>query len=227
MNRIARHFDRILDNNEYEFFKKKNWYYYQNLKELYQSLVPRGARVLDVGCGTGDILASLQPGYGLGIDISKRMIQRARHKWRRDPKIRFYQTSPDRLKLQTKFDYIILADVIEHLTNVNFTINSLCRFCSKRTQIIISMANPLWEPILLISEMLHLKAREGPHKRISIRNLEDILIQYGFCIQDKGFRFLIPIYIPWFSRVVNDNFYKVLYLRRLGENFFLVARLKD
>lgn len=37
-------------------------------------LVPEGQRVLDLGCGGGDLLASLKPAYGVGVDISEKSI---------------------------------------------------------------------------------------------------------------------------------------------------------
>ena len=37
-------------------------------------------RVLEVGCGTGDLLAALKPKEGIGVDISPRLIEEARRK---------------------------------------------------------------------------------------------------------------------------------------------------
>ena len=41
-------------------------------------LVGEGARVLELGCGTGDLLAQLEPSYGVGVDFSEGMIAQAR-----------------------------------------------------------------------------------------------------------------------------------------------------
>ncbi len=41
-------------------------------------LIPKGKRVLEIGCGIGDTLASLEPSYGLGIDFSPGMIEQAK-----------------------------------------------------------------------------------------------------------------------------------------------------
>ncbi|HEX4651686.1 MAG TPA: class I SAM-dependent methyltransferase, partial [Granulicella sp.] len=41
-------------------------------------LIGEGARVLELGCGTGDLLAALKPSYGVGVDVSDGMIAEAR-----------------------------------------------------------------------------------------------------------------------------------------------------
>src|SRR6185369_7862668 len=66
--------------DERDRWREKNAYYYRSIEELVRFVVPAGARVLEVGCGTGDLLAALQPSVGVGIDASPRMIERARHK---------------------------------------------------------------------------------------------------------------------------------------------------
>lgn len=56
----------------------KNKYYYRNDRSYMGFLVPEGARVLDLGCGIGDLLAALRPSHGVGIDGSREMIKEAR-----------------------------------------------------------------------------------------------------------------------------------------------------
>ena len=41
-------------------------------------LIPEGARVLELGCGTGDMLAALEQSFGVGVDFSAGMIAQAR-----------------------------------------------------------------------------------------------------------------------------------------------------
>jgi len=41
-------------------------------------LIPDGARVLELGCATGDLLAALRPAVGVGVDFSEPMIDVAR-----------------------------------------------------------------------------------------------------------------------------------------------------
>src|SRR4029077_8406880 len=56
----------------------RHQYYAKQVQRLVQSLVTPGSRVLEVGCGLGDLLAKLDASRAVGIDISPRMIEQAR-----------------------------------------------------------------------------------------------------------------------------------------------------
>src|SRR4051812_49035115 len=61
-------------------WRARNAYYYRAIEDLVRFVVPEGQRVLEIGCGTGDLLAAVKPGYGVGVDIAPRMIETARAK---------------------------------------------------------------------------------------------------------------------------------------------------
>src|SRR5262245_27783726 len=69
----------------------KGWagHYHRRLAQVYQFLVAPGQRVLELGCGQGDLLAALDPTVGVGVDFSIDMVERAR---RRHPNLRFIHT---------------------------------------------------------------------------------------------------------------------------------------
>src|SRR5262249_47758601 len=56
----------------------RNRSYHEQDYSYFRFLIPEGARVLDIGCGTGRLLAALKPSHGVGIDLSPRMIEIAR-----------------------------------------------------------------------------------------------------------------------------------------------------
>ena len=61
-------------------------YYQQLLRRQYAFWVPPGLRVLEVGCGLGDLLAAVKPARGVGVDFSPAMIALARD---RHPELHF------------------------------------------------------------------------------------------------------------------------------------------
>lgn len=178
---------------EYDYWKQKNWYYYAALKKLYGEFIPRANSVLEIGCGTGDILASLEPSTGLGIDISEEMIQRAAKK---HPSLQFRVI--DLFAHQEAFDHqnVMLADVLEHLDDPPAFMKKLRTLLAPGTTVVVSVANPLWEPILMIAEKLKMKMPEGPHHRMSIKENDHMFDEAGFAIKQKGYRLLIPKPLP-------------------------------
>lgn len=227
MSKVAEHFNTIAHN--YDHYKEKNWYYYKNLKNLFKELIAPHKKVLEVGCGTGDVLVALDLEQGVGIDISEELIKIAQTKHVAQSRVSFLagdiKNYVPTLKLQ-KFDYIFMSDVIEHLEDVPAMIKYISEIAESQAKLIISMANPLWEPLLLLLEKLKLKMPEGPHIRISGEKLEGILEAYGFKTTAKGQRLIFPAFVPYFSNVINKYFYHLPIFRKLGLLMFWVCEKK-
>ena len=63
--------------------KQDSWHglgrwYHRRLEEIYRFHISPNQKVLELGCGNGDLLAAVQPSRGLGLDFSAEMIHRAR-----------------------------------------------------------------------------------------------------------------------------------------------------
>ena len=78
---------------------------------------PDARNVLELGCGTGAVLAGLGSGYSLtGIDLSSRMLERAR---RRCPEARLLEADITRFELDETFDAVICVfDTLNHVTSL-------------------------------------------------------------------------------------------------------------
>src|ERR1700733_5192409 len=90
-------------------------YYHLRLASVFRSVIPPGMRVLELGCGQGDLLAALQPGMGVGIDFSGKMIEKAPT---RHPHLEFTQADAHEFTTGEKFDFIILSDLVNDLWDV-------------------------------------------------------------------------------------------------------------
>lgn len=185
MTTITQHFDHIA--HQYDGFKSKYNFYYNTLKSAIKSLIknPNTKSIIDIGCGTGTILDYVQPLNGVGIDISQRMIKIAKNKYLSNRVLKFHTHDIEKSPFSGKYDYILLNDVIEHLQDVNTTIKNISMMMTSKTEFILSMANPYWEPILLILEKVHLKMPEGQHFRISEDNLMQILSNHKLQVTKK------------------------------------------
>ena len=57
-----------------QMFRRRAAFFHQEDLRYLRFLIPAGLRVLEIGCGTGEVLAGLKPSYGLGVDFSPAMI---------------------------------------------------------------------------------------------------------------------------------------------------------
>src|SRR4051812_22627373 len=105
--RIRAHFDRLAP--DYGRFKGRNRYYHDFLARWCRSLVPPGRRVLDVGCGRGELLASLRPREGHGVDLSPAMVEHAR---RDHPGLTFSATPIEDLREGGGYDAAICVNTL-------------------------------------------------------------------------------------------------------------------
>src|SRR5436853_4804928 len=76
-----------------------------------QFLIPPGKRILELGCGRGDLLAALKPSYGVGIDFGAATIATA---IARHPGLHFVlgdvEDAATLSGVEGPFDYIVIAD---------------------------------------------------------------------------------------------------------------------
>jgi 2-polyprenyl-3-methyl-5-hydroxy-6-metoxy-1,4-benzoquinol methylase len=198
---VTVHFDSL--STEYDEYKRKAAYYYDAVMQSLRRFIPPGQRVLELGCGTGTILNSLQPSTGLGIDISPKMIQVANKNY---PHLRFEARDVETLVLNEEFDFVVMVDLVEHLSNVENTFRNLANNISDKTVVISSSINPIWATVLHLAEKLKLKMPEGEHYWPSIKELKLILDKTGFYITDIYRHTLIPKKIPLFSDPINKHF---------------------
>src|SRR5262245_39611580 len=79
--------------------------YSRLLQTCYSFFVPPGLRVLELGCGQGDLLAAVKPERGVGVDFSPATIAQARQ---RHPQCEFQVAEATELTGEEKFDYVLL-----------------------------------------------------------------------------------------------------------------------
>jgi ubiquinone/menaquinone biosynthesis C-methylase UbiE len=58
-------------------WRKFNAAYHEDDYKFMRFLIPPGKRVLELGCGSGHLLAALQPSFGVGVDFSSKVLAKA------------------------------------------------------------------------------------------------------------------------------------------------------
>ncbi len=226
--RTQKHFDAIA--LKLDWWARRNRYYYQDLDRLHQFLIPAGSKVLEIGCGTGDLLAKIDPSVGVGIDFSSVVINLAKTK---HPQLNFYCLDAEDLKLEsriecpllaTKFDYIILSEVLGDLTNIQQVLANLQQFCHPHTKIAIDFHNFLWEPILHLAEQIGQRRPQPPQSWLSMNDVLNLLNITGYQTVKVGRRCLVPKYIPIVSNFVNRYLSPLPIVNHFSLTNYIVAR---
>ncbi len=190
--------------------ERKNWVkrtqYFHDIDKFYMRfLVPRNKRVLDLGCGTGDLLASLRPEVGVGVDLSPAMIDVAREL---HPGLRFIAgdiEDPDLLQKagKTPFDFIILSDTIGFLDDCQSTFESLHALCHRDTRIIVNYYSYNWSPLLTLLEKTGLKMPQQENNYLSMDDIANILQLADFDIVKQDRHTLLPIRLFGLGPLIN------------------------
>lgn len=202
-------------------WKRHNAFYYRELERFYRFTVPRSSRVLEIGCGTGDLLNAVAPQRGMGIDFSPRMVDMARQKY---PHLEFQVMDAHHLTLNETFDVIILSDLIGDLDDVLAAFEQLHKVSTPETRIVINYYNYLWEPILKLGERLHWKTKQSLQNWLPMAEVANLLYLSGFDTVKRGTRLLLPIDIPVLSWLLNKLFASLPILNDLCLVEFIVAR---
>ncbi len=208
-----------------EDWLRRNSYYHEDDYRYMRFLVPPGQRVLELGCGTGDLLASLSLSEGVGVDISPAMISRARARF---PSLRFHVGDMEDTgflrSLGGPFDVIILSDSIGYLDDVQALFENLLALCTPRTRIVISYYSKLWQPILSFGERLGLKMPQVQQNWLSGADISGLLSLAGFETVRTELRQLVPRRLLGLGDVLNRFAGTLPGIRHFCLRSYLVAR---
>ncbi|HUI88716.1 MAG TPA: glycosyltransferase [Anaerolineales bacterium] len=204
--------------------KRDSWrgrggFYHRRVKEIYHFLINPGQRVLEIGCGMGDLLASLQPARGVGVDFSSEMILRAR---RRHPELEFMEADAHDLSfLHESFDAIILSDLVNDLWDVQKALEQVHSACQPRTRIILNFYSGLWQFPLALAQHLNLAIPMLRQNWLTHEDVSNMLALAGFDVIRQSPEILWPFPL---GGLANKFLVRLWPFRELALSHFMIAQ---
>ncbi len=222
---IRAYFDRIAP--ELDRWSCRNRYFYSDLARLHRFIIPAGSRVLEVGCGTGDLLHAVAPAVGVGIDFAPAVVAIARPKY---PDLVFYNLDAETLEPQQllpdhrQFDYIVLSGVLGYLGDIQAVLQRLHLFCQPHTRLILSFHNFLWEPLLSLAEVIGQRRPQPAQNWLGVDDVANLLTVTGYRPLKRGCRFIMPKQVPLLAGFVNRWLAPLPLIKHFCLTSFVVAR---
>ena len=103
-----------------------------------------GVNILDIGCG-GGLLSEPMSRMGAnvtGIDASDKNIKIAKlHSKKNKLKINYLCSSPEKLKIEKKFDVILNMEIVEHVQDIDFFLKSCSKLLKKNGLMFVATIN--------------------------------------------------------------------------------------
>ena len=196
-------------------------FYHKLLQHYFRFFIPSGLRILELGCGHGDLLAALKPAFGVGVDFSGEMIRCAANKYKN---LSFIQSDAHDLAIKGTFDVIILSDLVNDLWDVQQTLEQLRGLTHPRTRLIVNFFNNLWRMPLSIVKRLNLGFDTLEQNWFSPHDIFNLLQLAGYEVISTRPLVLFPLHIPILSSLLNRYLVNIIPLNWFALTHFVIAR---
>ena len=221
---IKNNFDTYADH--FDVLQKRNGFYHSEQKKFISSIIRPESSVLEIGCSTGNLLEVIDAQRVVGIEISPRMAELARHKCDTD-KVEIIETSLENFETNEKFDYIILNHLLEYAYDVQGSLEKIRDFCHDDSRVIVICHNPLWEHILRGTAFLGLRMPDLNRNFKTVMDLRNFFELAGFDPYETGYRLALPKRIPLFTTFFNKVLAKIPGLAVGSFSEYVIAKPKS
>lgn len=209
------------DGRAHARLRESGRWYHRLLERYFAFLVPPDMRVLELGCGLGDLLAAVRPAQGVGVDFSPEVVALAKE---RHPNLEFLTADAADFRLEGAFDYILLSDLVNDVPDVQAVLERALTVAHARTKLVVSFFNNVWRPVLGLAEKMGAKAPTLLQNWLSSNDMQNMLHLAGWELVRIETRVLCPLRIPLLESICNR--WLAPLLRPLCLTVILVARPK-
>lgn len=149
-------------------------YYWKEISDYCAYYAHEDASILEVGCGSGDLLASISGSKKTGIDFSEEYISWAKEK-HSDKGIDFVLMDANNIQLNQTYDLVLISNLIGFVDDIQNVFEQIKKCCHPNTKIIVQYYNSFWEPVIKFAEVIGLKQRTPWQNWLSTRDIKFIV----------------------------------------------------
>jgi 2-polyprenyl-3-methyl-5-hydroxy-6-metoxy-1,4-benzoquinol methylase len=215
------HFDWVAENDSGPRNAQRS--FHSQIQGILRYHIPEGSKVLEWGCGPGELLESLKPSRGLGVDLSPKMVERADRE-RPHSNLEFRKGDLHTDVVDEEFDAVILDYLPGYLQDIHASISNLKKSCHPRTRLYILSLNHVYRPLLALAKPLGWVMKQPESNWLSKTDLCNILELNGFEVLTKTTEQIFPFRIPLLSSFFNRFLVRLPLFRHFGMSNFIVAR---
>lgn len=198
--------------------------FHAQLRAHFQHHIGEGESVLELGCGAGDLLASLRPARGLGVDFSATMIEKAKARHAAQPGLEFRVLDVATTEWTEQFDHIVLDYLTGYLPDIQRVLEQLRAAAHARTRLHLTSLNTLWLGPLRAATAVGAVMPQPPSAWLAHSDLINLLELAGWEVVRFERLQLLPFHVPLLSGLFNRAVVRLPFFRHLGITLALTAR---
>lgn len=198
-------------------------YYWNEITNYSKYFSHEDSSVLEIGCGSGDLLAGIDGKRKVGIDFSEEMIAWAKEK-HAQKNIEFLVMDANDITLNEKFDLVIISNLIGFVDDIQNVFEQVKKVCHPNTKIIVQFYNSLWEPVIKFAELIGIKKKTPLQNWLNSRDINNLLFVSGFDVFRNSKRLIFPVFFPILSFIFNKYLAKFPFFRFFSLNIYSFAK---
>jgi len=195
---VRDHYDRLAP--ERDRWYQKSSYYHRTVERRLSALIPPGSSVLELGCGTGNLLTALKPSRGLGLDISAEMVRLARAKF---PDLQFDVGDAEAFDVDETFDFVVASDLIGELGDITAMLECFHRVSHESTRLILTFHSPTLEAALRAAQRAKLAMAPLRQNWVGLDTAKSMLALSYLRVTSEEHALLVPVPIPLLAPAAN------------------------
>ena len=198
-DRVRDHYDGLASLRDTWY--RRNYYYHDYVEQSLKALIPEGSTVLELGCGTGNLLAALKPSRGLGLDFSSEILSVAR---RNHPHLTFENGDAETFELpNTTFDFVVASDLVGELEDIAAMLDRVREVSHAETQLILTFHNPALEEALRVAQRAGWAMRPGRQNWVGRLTMTNLLELADYRVERIKHGLLVPKQVPVIAPIAN------------------------